>query len=469
MENHERIEMDEFDREYGLEELLPVSLIEDLFKELDHAIDASVLFADGTLYFGFTDMPRHFAAGQIQALSNHTSDKLKGSIIIEDGAALFPLLHELEAAGFLFLKRKKGNIIKMETVVRTGRYTVKCLNFIMEGIYKNLMTSGLHGQVVEESYSQLKQKALALEKSEKKYRRLAENLEIEVEKKTCAFRKAQMQILRQEKMASIGQLAAGMAHEINNPIGFIISNLNTLKENSKDIDTMIGHYNGFKKSVEQSFENNTDKNDILSMIKALDDVDRRLDMEFIMEDIQNLVDESMDGANRISTIVKDLKDFARPSIDSPEVVDLNESIAITLSMVKEKIGKEVVIEKSYEKIPGICCFQREINQALLNVLLNALYAVGDKGRIKIITRSWDQMVEVCIQDNGVGIKKEDINRIFDPFFTTKPVGTGTGLGLNLTYNIIKRHNGKIEVESTKDRGTRFYIKLPVQAIKVTDC
>ncbi len=468
MEKQEHIEMDLFDREYGLKDLLSVSLIKNLIKGFDNTIDSAILLPDGEPYVGVPD-PKDFDLIRRNIdLLNDSPDADNNSILIGAGCALFPLVHELETAGFLFLKKNKDKCEKPEQLLKTGRLAAKCLNLLILSNYRNLMTSGLHCRVVEDSYAQLKKKAAELEKSEKRYRRLAENLEIEVEEKTREFKEAQIKILQQEKMASVGQLAAGMAHEINNPIGFIISNLNTLKDNITDIDSMFTYYGLFKGRVTCLCRDAAKKDEVLAMIKKLDDLDDHLDMSFLMEDIENLVDESLEGANRISVIVRDLKDFARPSVESEELVDLNQSIDNTLAMIAGKIGKGIVIEKAYGQIPCVTCFQREMNQVFLNVLLNALYAVEEKGKIVITTRIVGQMVEVCIADNGTGIKDENMSQIFNPFFTTKPVGTGTGLGLNLAYNIVKKHNGKIKVESTPGRGTAIYIKVPVKSNAPTD-
>ncbi len=264
------------------------------------------------------------------------------------------------------------------------------------------------------------------------------------------------QLRQSDKMASIGQLAAGVAHEINNPTGFVSSNLNTLSGYINNYNALLSEYRNLINQIEAEGEKSRYKNHF-EKIKAQED---GMDIDFIMDDISNLIQESREGTNRIKKIVQDLKDFAHPGEDKPKYADINKCIDSTLNIVWNEIKYKAQVTKDYGQIPDILCYPQQLNQVFANILVNAVQAITNKGEISIKTGLLNGRIEITISDTGSGIPKENISRIFEPFFTTKEVGKGTGLGLNVAYNIIKKHNGEITLKSKEGHGSSFIITLP---------
>ncbi|MDH5546733.1 MAG: ATP-binding protein [Gammaproteobacteria bacterium] len=264
------------------------------------------------------------------------------------------------------------------------------------------------------------------------------------------LQQAKEQLLQSEKMASIGQLAAGVAHEINNPVGYINSNISSLDQYVKDLFSILKIYELAESSISD-----------VDLISEIERKKREYDLEFIKEDIVNLVDESLEGVTRVKQIVQDLKEFSHVGDGEWQWTDLHKCIDSTINIVNNEIKYKAKVVKDYGNLPLIECFSSQLNQVILNLLVNAAHAIEDRGIIKIKTRAEKEYVDIEISDNGKGIKKENINRIFDPFFTTKPVGKGTGLGLSLSYGIVQKHNGKIRVKSILGKGTKFAIRLPI--------
>jgi hemerythrin-like metal-binding protein len=259
---------------------------------------------------------------------------------------------------------------------------------------------------------------------------------------------AHVQLLQSEKMASIGQLAAGVAHEINNPIGYVNSNLGSLDKYVRDLLRML-----------QAYESETGTN-ASAAIQALR---REIDIEFLREDAGNLLKESLEGVDRVKRIVQDLKDFSHVDEAEWQWANLNRGLDSTLNVAANEIKYKAEVVKDYGEIPDVRCLPQQINQVFMNVLVNAAQAMETRGTIRISTRLDGEHVCVTISDTGNGIPPEILNRIFDPFFTTKPIGKGTGLGLSIAYGIINKHQGKIEVESVVGKGTTFRIQLPVKS------
>ncbi|MBV8659337.1 MAG: hybrid sensor histidine kinase/response regulator, partial [Burkholderiales bacterium] len=257
----------------------------------------------------------------------------------------------------------------------------------------------------------------------------------------------QSQLIQAEKLASIGQLAAGVAHEINNPIGFVNSNLGTLNDY---IRKLIGALEAYRQM-----------NCIPDNDKQL--IAERFDLTYITEDVPVLVQESMEGIDRVKRIVQDLKDFSH--VDSGEwvAVKINKSIDSTLNIVRNEIKYKAEVVKEYGELPEIQVLGSQFNQVVLNLLVNAAHAIEKFGIITVRTRHDDGNIFVDVADNGCGIPPENMKRIFDPFFTTKPIGTGTGLGLSLAFSIMKRMHGEIKVESEVGKGTCFTLRIPIDA------
>ena len=266
----------------------------------------------------------------------------------------------------------------------------------------------------------------------------------------------QAQLVHSEKMASLGQLAAGVAHEINNPLGFIQSNLVTLDEYIDVFKQLFRHYDQLTDALAENDKGK--KEEALTTIQNLRDEE---DLEFVLEDVALLLVESLAGADRVKEIVKSLKSFAR--IDEADVkeADINEGIEATLRIIWNELKYKCTVEKNLKPLPPIRCFPGQLNQVFMNLIVNAAQAIPEKGTVTIETDVVDSEVLVRISDTGRGIHAENIPKLFNPFFTTKPVGEGTGLGLSISYGIIKKHNGRIEVESELEKGTTFTVHLPI--------
>jgi signal transduction histidine kinase len=200
---------------------------------------------------------------------------------------------------------------------------------------------------------------------------------------------------------------------------------------------------------------------IADRLHRIESLETDKDIQFILSDVTSLISESSEGASRISRIVQDLKNFAHPGDEKLKPVDLNKNIESTLNVVWNEIKYKAIVHKDYGKLPDIPCYPQQLNQVFMNILVNAAHAISDKGEIRIATLATNGNVEIRISDTGSGIPRENIPKLFDPFFTTKEVGKGTGLGLHVAYDIIKKHHGMIDVESTVGRGSTFTIRLPL--------
>jgi two-component system NtrC family sensor kinase len=264
---------------------------------------------------------------------------------------------------------------------------------------------------------------------------------------------AQEQLVQSEKLASIGQLAAGVAHEINNPIGYVFSNFETL-------GTYIARMLSMFKTYEEA-EASIGNPAVLESVRA---TRAGIDLEFLIEDIPVLMAESREGISRVRKIVQDLKDFSRVDANQAwQWANLHTGIDSTLNIVGNELKYKADVVKEYGDIPDIECLPSHVNQVIMNIVINGAHAItGERGRITIRTGTAGPNVWIEIADTGAGIPREILSRIFDPFFTTKPIGAGTGLGLSLSYGIIQKHNGQIEVQSELGRGTTFRITLPIR-------
>jgi PAS domain S-box-containing protein len=267
-----------------------------------------------------------------------------------------------------------------------------------------------------------------------------------------SIEEAQRHLLQSEKMASLGQLAAGVAHELNNPIGFVYSNMGTLEGYLNDIFVINAAYEESEKETGQS-------------CPALDSVHKlklSKDYNFIKQDIFQLMTQSKDGLMRMKNIVQDLKDFSHVGEESWKWFDLHKGLDSTLNIVWNELKYKCQIHKEYGTLPDVYCMPSQINQVFLNLLVNAGQAIETKGDITIRSGVSDDEVWVEVEDTGKGIEPGIILRIFDPFFTTKPVGKGTGLGLSLTSGIMQKHKGRIEVKSEVGTGTAMRMYLPIK-------
>jgi PAS domain S-box-containing protein len=263
---------------------------------------------------------------------------------------------------------------------------------------------------------------------------------------------AHSQLIQSEKMASLGQLAAGVAHELNNPIGFVYSNMGTLESYLNDIFVINAAYEEAEKTVGTS----------CSELDHVRKIKKDKDYDYIKQDIFLLMAQSKDGLVRMRKIVQDLKDFSHVGEEGWKWVDLHNGLDSTLNIVWNELKYKCQVIKEYGTLPQVYCMASQINQVFMNMLVNAAQAIETKGVITIRTGSEKDRVWVEIEDTGKGIPAEDLHRIFDPFFTTKQVGVGTGLGLSLSYGIIQKHHGRIDVQSEVGKGTTMRIWIPVK-------
>jgi signal transduction histidine kinase len=264
---------------------------------------------------------------------------------------------------------------------------------------------------------------------------------------------AQEQLLQQEKLASIGQLAAGIAHEINNPIGYVHSNLVSLRDYTSGLLELIHAY---ERALAPKLDETT--------LATISEVRARVDFDFVSTDLPELINESREGLERVRRIVQDLKDFSHAGREAGwRRVDLHKGLESTLNIVWNDLKYKAKVERQLGPLPLVECHPSEVNQVFMNLLLNAGHAIGERGTITLASGHDDARDEVwiSIRDSGPGIDAEAMPRIFDPFFTTKPVGTGTGLGLSISYGIVKKHGGRIEVANGAEGGAIFTVVLPV--------
>jgi len=306
----------------------------------------------------------------------------------------------------------------------------------------------LDAQALRDSRDQLEQRVLArtadlhalndtLNRDKERLAQLVKELEA-----------TQAQLMQSERMASIGQLAAGVAHEINNPVGFVNSNLGSLQTYVMNLLKLLAAY-------EQT-------EGALAAPAALQiaQVKKDIDFVFMCDDITALLTESLDGLKRVTHIVQDLKNFSHVDESARQLANLEDGLESTLRVVWNELKYKAEVVKEFAGLPPVMCYPFQLNQVFMNLLVNASHALVDKGKITIRTGCDDEQVWIAVQDTGKGIAPENLPRIFDPFFTTKPVGKGTGLGLSLSYDIVKKHGGHIEVKSLLGQGTTMTVFLP---------
>lgn len=281
---------------------------------------------------------------------------------------------------------------------------------------------------------------------------LARNAELEAVNRALAS--TQGRLLQSEKMASVGQLAAGVAHEINNPIGFVRSNLNSLRQYLKDLLMLLDQY----ERIEAQLPANDPE---LVQLRALRDT---IELDYLRADVPSLVAESLDGVTRVEKIVRDLKGFSHVGDAEWKPFDLHQGLESTLNVVAHELKYKAELVREYGELPLVECMPFQVNQVFLNLLVNATQAMQSRGRITLRTGCDGEFAWVAVSDTGAGIAPAALGRIFEPFFTTKPVGVGTGLGLSVSWDIVRRHGGTIDVESELGTGTTFTVRLPVQRV-----
>ena len=268
------------------------------------------------------------------------------------------------------------------------------------------------------------------------------------------------QLYQRQKLESLGELSAGIAHEINNPVGYIGANISVMQD-------YVGLFQEIL-TIAETMEG-VDADELLKLAGRIRELDEREDFNFVINDIEKLLDECIDGAERVTEIVSNLKSFARP--DAREMVKFSvvDGLKSTLKILNNELKYKCIVTEHYEReIPSIVCHPGEINQVFINLISNAAQSIQDEGKIDIKVWSNSQEVSIAIADTGCGIAADSIKQIFDPFYTTKSPGKGTGLGLSVSHGIVKKHEGEITVSSEIGKGSTFIVTLPVMASSVRD-
>lgn len=366
-----------------------------------------------------------------------------------DGVGGKPVMLEGEAVGRVLVQ---GEDTRGEYLSGLENMLLGALQSLINASLKRILTTEIHATVINQSYEELIEKNRLLSASEARYRELVETLEEKIAERTRELENAHTRLLQQQKMASVGQLAAGMAHEINNPLGFITSNLHTLQKYAARLILMLDYNNSLLESdpVNARFVE-------LSSRKW-----QELKLDPICADIVSLISQSLDGAERVKKIVADLKGFSHIDDTDLAIVNLNAEIDRTLSVLEYRFTASIDIIKNYTEFPGYCCNPAQICQLFLHIIENSLDARPEGLRLIISTGASNSEVIVSFADNGPGIPEEIRNRIFDPFFTTKEVGAGTGMGLAVAYDIVTSLEGHLEVACPSAGGTIITITLPLQ-------
>ncbi|MBC8317880.1 MAG: two-component sensor histidine kinase [Desulfobulbaceae bacterium] len=325
-----------------------------------------------------------------------------------------------------------------------------CVNLIVlliKSAARFQMASDLHIETVHADYEALQQKHAALQESENRYKNLAEQLEQKVAEQVKTIQDAQSKLYQTAKLASVGQLAAGVAHEINTPLAYIQSNLDSALTYLEDLTVLVDLVH---KGAEQTV-----------LQKAWEEQE----IDYIMDDFPQLLQDNLDGVKKVAAIVADLKIFS--NIDKSEQIldDINTRLKTVVKMILHQLPEYVDIKLDLQEIPSLTCHPGHLGQAFYNLILNGSQAIAGKGTIRIATACDTKEIRIVIQDTGAGIAEADLPRIFDPFFTTREVGSGTGLGLTVINNIIKAHGGRIEVQSQVGKGSTFTVFLPLNPLE----
>ncbi len=351
------------------------------------------------------------------------------------GESRVEVRYEIEPMGFF--EADSADRPRVEAAARL-------LEMLLRANARYCMAAQLHLHVVHEDYATLQAKHAELSASEARYKSLAENLELRVAEQVKLIEVAQRQLFQAEKMASVGQLAAGMAHEINNPLSFVRSNLSTAQSYIEKLGRLA------------QWAEASGNADVAAYW-------RQEKLSFVLEDFSNLLQESVTGADRVAHIVADLKDFSQVDQTEEQLADINACIRTVCNIASAQISKQAEVVLALGKLPFTRCCPGRLNQAFLNLLLNAAQAMERPGRIDIASSADGATLRITISDTGRGMTPEVLSCIFDPFFTTRVVGQGKGLGLTVARDIVVAHGGKLAVASALGRGTVFTITLPIRA------
>lgn len=339
-----------------------------------------------------------------------------------------------------------GQLLASDVPHATAEAASAWLELVLAGSSRYHMAADLHVAMVEADFDALQKENAALLASEARYRELSAQLEQRVQQQVDVIERSQRQLYQSEKMASVGSLAAGMAHEINNPIGFIRSNLVSALDYFKKMQAILNAY--------RSGNLSDNPNDA-------DQLWKNADMDFVLQDFPGLLNESVAGADRVARIVANLKKYASIDCALLTQIDINDAVRAVVDIAACQLPQQITLSLDLQPLPAIVCDQSRINQMLLSILQNAVQAIQGEGVIRIATRQAGNEIQVALSDNGCGIAADIMSRIFDPFFTTREVGKGMGLGLAVARDIALSHGGRIDVASNQGAGSAFTVCLPV--------
>ncbi|MDB4534093.1 sensor histidine kinase [Vicingaceae bacterium] len=366
------------------------------------------------------------------------------------------------AAWSIFLLGVIFFVLKSVGILPSNIYTNYTMTFgiAIEGILLSIALADRINILRAEKEDSQKKTVEALKENEEIIKNQNVVLEQKVDERTNELNNAldnlkqtQSQLVEAEKMSSLGKLTAGIAHEINNPINFVSSNIMPLRQDIDDINTILNKYEELTKA------------NIPEKLKEIEELKEELDFEYLKTELSQIIDGIEDGANRTAEIVSGLKNFSRLEEDGFKIADINSGINSSLLLVKGRLNK-IKTNIELDVLPEIECNPGKINQLIINLLDNAIYAINKKnidgkgGLIKVKTSSDEESITISISDNGIGIPEKDLSQLYDPFFTTKDVGEGTGLGLSIVKGIIDRHNATIKIKSTEMVGTEIIVEIP---------
>lgn len=397
-----------FDHEWHLGELLDVAALARLGSALSELLDGdlAILDYDGKLLWG----------------------------LLAPAARREALILELEPVGFL------ASVALSPGALQGGS---RLLTALLRAESRFKMASTLHLAAVAEDFESLKREHARLMESEARYRKLSEELETRVKVQVAELEERQQMLYEAEKLASVGQLAAGMAHEINNPLGFVRSNLSTFKN----------YLNKFSQLKEKLAEG-----DVAWAVAW-----EKLDLDFALEDGVDLLVESTKGIDRIARIVSDLKSFSNVDRATEEFTDINTCLRHAANVIESQLPLGIGLTLDLLPLPELICLPGHLNQLFFSLLRNAVQAIQDAGRpgqVRISSSADDTGITVRIHDDGMGMSPTQLEKAFQPFFTTRAVGAGVGLGLSTARNIVQAHSGRIELDSAPDVGTTVTLFFP---------
>jgi len=362
------------------------------------------------------------------------------------------IFEELKSSIMDYLSNiNKTNVMTVEGLYMTMELKQKYLNVT---IFPVITSNRKYVGRIFRDVTGIRRAQAEIQKQSEELKLINENLEqqkSQLEKTLLELKKAQVQLIQSEKMASLGILTAGVAHEINNPINYINTALEGLKITLNDLLQIYSKYEDI----------NVDN--IASKLKEVNKLKTKLDYPLLQEGIKVLFNNTQTGIEHITEIIKSLRSFARVEVNELKTANINELLDTTLIMLQNQYKNRIEIIKKYSKLPSINCYSGKLNQVFMNILSNAIQAISYKGTISIATYTDPEKsnLSISIADSGIGIEDDIKEKIFEPFFTTKEAGKGTGLGLSITYGIIQQHHGNIEVKSIPGIGTEFIITLPM--------